>query len=623
MMATQNTASHQANRTEKEASDQTGKFIWAIIRFRPWLFLFTCFSNGAIKLYRLLPGLVIREFLNLLTNQATARFNLFTLVIFLVTAAIGRSGSRFFFVRMSRADMGHIRTLLQKNLLEHILRRPGAYPLPQTPGEAISRFRGDVDGFAWNPGILSHFFANALFAVVSLIIMMSINLTVSLVAVLPLIVVFILAQAATSRLQAYRKEQRKATGVVTSFIAETFSATQAIKVANAEEAVIHRFSELNERRLKTVVKDRAFDSLLKSTFQPSSNVGVAVILFLFAPLLQNGTLTIGDFALFTFYLEFVNNFIVWAGETWAYYKQSKVAVNRMTYLLDDAPPEDLVKHGRIYLNERLPDIPYTPKTAQHDLQELKVSGLTFKYPGSDCGIENIDLHFKQGSFTVITGQVGSGKTVLLRTLLGLLPKTSGEIYWNGNLVTDPASWFVPPYCAYVAQVPRLFSSTLCQNILLGLPPDQVDLSSAIYKAVMEQDLQEMENGLETFVGPRGVKLSGGQVQRSAAARMFVRNPALYVFDDLSSALDVETEKYFWERLFSPPDGTGANPQVYGPPTCIAVSHRRTALRRADQIIVLKNGRIEDKGTLDVLLKRCEEMRRLWHEDIDKITTKEA
>ena len=190
----------------------------------------------------------------------------------------------------------------------------------------------------------------------------------------------------------------------------------------------------------------------------------------------------------------------------------------------------------------------------------------------------------------------------MRVLLGLLPHDDGQIEWNGNRVEDPGGFFIPPRCAYISQVPWLFSGTLRENILLGLKEDSEALTEAIRLSVFEQDLAQMPNGLETVIGPKGIRLSGGQMQRAAAARMFVRQPDLLVMDDLSSALDVETEEQLWKRLTAMRDIT-----------CLVVSHRRAAYRQADNIIVLKDGKVEAEGTLTELLKTSTEMQRLWEQ----------
>ena len=143
--------------------------------------------------------------------------------------------------------------------------------------------------------------------------------------------------------------------------------------------------------------------------------------------------------------------------------------------------------------------------------------------------------------------------------------------------------------------------SLRDNLLLGHQVDEDDLQRAVSTATMQRDIDEMLNGFETLVGPRGVRLSGGQLQRSAAARMLVRSPELLVFDDLSSALDVETESLLWAGLL----------ENYGNSTALVVSHRRPALQRADLVLVMDGGSVVDRGTADELLGRSQLFNELW------------
>jgi len=184
----------------------------------------------------------------------------------------------------------------------------------------------------------------------------------------------------------------------------------------------------------------------------------------------------------------------------------------------------------------------------------------------------------------------------------MLPKEGGEVRWNGRVVDDPASFFVPPRSAYTSQVPRLFSDSLRENVTLGRDLTDAEVQEALELAVLAPDVAAMQAGLETEVGARGVRLSGGQVQRAAAARMLLQDAELLVFDDISSALDVDTERRLWDGLFA-----------HGEVTCLVVSHRRAALERADRVVVLDEGCVVAQGSLEEVLPVMPELALLAEE----------
>lgn len=578
---------------------KTWQALWQLIRFRPGLYALSVCLQLPRDLVIVATGFLTREYLNTLTNATPTVWSLQTIILLLIAAAVLRVVLNFAGEAVDKLFLFTNYALLRKNLFQQILDRPASQQFSVSPGDAISRLGGDVEE-------LTKFLSWALFglseiltAIVAIAVMLSISPQITAIILIPLVVLGVTIHAIRNQVQRYRRASRDAAGYVQGLIGEIFRSVQAIQVATAEQPMLRHFREANAARRSTALKDRLFNELMGSFSNNLTHICTGIVLLLVGQTIRNGTLTVGDFALFVYMLFRATGLMSALAWNVMVYQQGGISLERLTQLMPDTPPETLVRHGPVYHTEQPPAPPFEAKSPAQRLDTLSVSDLSFTHPNTTTGIHEISFQLKRGSFCVITGRVGAGKTTLLRVLLGLLSRQSGQLVWNGEPVSAPDTFFVPPRCAYVPQVPHLFSETLRNNILLGLPEPRVDLPGAIYTAALDRAVPRFEHGLETLVGARGTRLSGGQIQRTAAARMFVRDPELYVIDDVSSALDVETEQQLWERIFARSQGT-----------YLVVSHRRAVLERADQIIVLQNGRIVGQGTLAELLASCAEMQQI-------------
>lgn len=596
----------------------TNRVLLMFMRHQPYRYALSLVLWTAIWTMPIVVGLIVAAFFDTLTG-AGAEFDLTTLVGALWAWGVARIVLVVLGMRNHSSLLFRAATLLRRNLLGWIYTLPGAHPVDETPGEVVSRFRDDtehvVEAFDFTVDVAG----STVSAFAAVVILLTIDPLITLVVFTPLVIVVLIASRTGTTIRRYRSAARDATEAITGFLGESLGSVQSVKVAGAESRMLRHFEELNEDRRAMMVRDRTLTAGLEAVFRNTVNIGTGLILVLAAGSISatgSAGLSVGEFSLFVFILTMVTDSAFFIGMFLARAKQAGVSMDRLVDLMRGATWRDLVASRRLDLDGEAASASREPTAspsrravgANGRFEQLSVRGLGYRYPTSGGGIEDVDFGVARGEFVVITGRIGSGKTTLLRTLLGLLPASAGTIEWNGQAVVDPAAFMVPPHTAYTPQVPGLFSMTLRDNLLLGLDTEPGELARAITTATMDEDLAAMPNGLETVIGPRGVRLSGGQVQRSAAARMLVRVPDLYVFDDLSSALDVETEQTLWERLFAGDDGA----------TALVVSHRRPALRRATRVIVLLEGRIVASGTVEQLLDSSQEFRRLWAGDFSAV-----
>ncbi|MDQ3703525.1 MAG: ABC transporter ATP-binding protein/permease, partial [Chloroflexota bacterium] len=447
----------------------TWQVLWQLIRARPWHFVLNLALQVPRQSVFLVTGLVVARYFEVVSAGATGDA---ATILVLVAVLLGTYAARIAIiigaVATNETYVQHGAALLRRNAFAHLLARPGALPLTFAPGEVVSRLMGDaqtVSGFQYR---LLRTLGDAAMAIAAVVVLARVDTWLTVLVVLPVLLVGAAGNAARRRVQRYQRGHRDAVGRSRAFLGDVFETVQAIQVAGAEERMAHRFSELNARRRDTALQGRLFGEAIGVLTHGTAAVGIGAVLLLVANAIRRGTFTVGELTLFAYYLPAMTTFTSSLGNLLIGFQRATVSVERLVAVLEGSPPTTLLRRSAPSSATPLltGDQPGSPPVIA--LEQLEVRGLSYRHPGSDRGIEGVSLVLSRGGCAVITGRTGSGKTTLLRVLLGLLPWQAGEIFWNGQVVHNPGTFFVPPRTAYAPQAPHLFCATLRENILLGL-----------------------------------------------------------------------------------------------------------------------------------------------------------
>ena len=288
-------------------------YMWKMIKYRPWLYLCNCILWTIIHTSPLIPGLITREFFNALSKDASVKVGIWGLLSLLIVV----STMRVVFITLGgRVDIVHrfnMSGLIRRNLLQGILDKPGARSIACSAGEAVNCFRDDAEqaenSISWTLDVIG----SATFALVSIIILLTINAKITLFVFTPLVLVVALAQRAGQRIEKYREASREATANVAGAMGEMFNSVQAIKVTGAEKHILKNLNKLNQIRHKLTLKDSLLNQLMQAIYENTVSLGTGLILLLAGQSIKAGSFTVGDFALFVYYLTFVADFTQFFG----------------------------------------------------------------------------------------------------------------------------------------------------------------------------------------------------------------------------------------------------------------------------------------------------------------------
>lgn len=503
---------------------------------------------------------------------------LYNIIFWVAGAILVQAVTSFLLTRLLSVEAQRLIAQLRVKVQQKVLSLPINFFDNSKSGELVSRIMSDVEGVRNLVGTgLVQLVGGTITAVISLFLLIKISPMMTAYVLIPVAVFGFIAMKAFGYIRPIFRERGKINAEVTGRLTETLNGVRVVKGFNAEKQEIKAFeSGVNKlyNNVKTSLTSTAIVTSSATFLLGLASVGIMGI---GGFMIIEGDLTFGDFLAFTLYLGFMIAPIVQMSNIGSQLTEGFAGLDRTEEIMNMESEHDAANR----INEL--------KNINGD---IKFENVSFAYEDNKEVLHNIQIDAPQGSVTALVGSSGSGKSTIASLVSSFLTPDSGKITIDGHNLAEVTLASFRKSLGVVLQDDFLFEGTIRENIIFPRPDATEEaIQEAVNIAYVNEFTDRFDLGLETIIGERGVKLSGGQRQRIAIARAVLANPKILILDEATSNLDTESEALIQESLSTLMEGR----------TTFVIAHRLSTIRKADQILVIEDGEILEKGNHEDLI----------------------
>ncbi len=500
------------------------------------------------------------------------------LIIGVAIAIFIQSLTSFLLTRLLSVEAQHLIAQLRSQVQQHIIQLPISFFTRQKSGALVSRVMTDVEGVRNLVGTgLVQLFGGIITAIAAFIILINIDAELTLYTLIPMVLFGLVTLRAFNIIRPIFKKRGEIQAEVTGRLTESMGGIKIIKGFHAEKEESRIFAEGVENLFRNIRSSLTATSLVTSSATLLIGLTTAAIMTLGGIKIMNDVLTTGDLLSFLLYIALMLAPIVQMGNIGSQLTEAFAGLERTEELLNQA---------------REQDDPQRTVALAEVVGHLKFEYVNYEYEVGKKVLHDISFEAEPGTVTALVGTSGSGKTTIASLAATYLTPTEGQVFIDGQDLSKVQLATYRIHLGVVLQDDFLFEGTMRENILFARPEaTESQLSEAVAAAYVSEFSDRFEKGLDTLVGERGVKLSGGQRQRIAIARAILADPRILILDEATSNLDAESESFIQQSLAGLMKGR----------TTIVIAHRLSTIRQADQILVIENGRITERGNHSALI----------------------